>query len=105
MAINLTEETVVPFSEAARRLPPLRAGRRVSPSTIWRWSAAGVLSRSGKRIRLETIRVGGSSCTSLEALQRFFSKLSDDEPSGGVPAAPMGKAHQQAEGALDAAGI
>ena len=29
-------------------------------------------------VRLETIRVGGTKCTSLEALQRFFGRLTDD---------------------------
>jgi hypothetical protein len=29
-------------------------------------------------IRLETVKFGGTVCTSLEALQRFFDRLSGD---------------------------
>src|SRR5262245_44023220 len=96
-------ETILPFGVAARRLPSLRAGRPVSPATLWRWAAIGCLSRSGQRIRLETIRIGGSTCTSIEALQRFFTRLSGEEAV--ATAAPAGKRHARAEAALDAAGI
>ena len=29
-------------------------------------------------VRLETVKLGGTACTSLEALQRFFDRLSGD---------------------------
>lgn len=29
-------------------------------------------------VRLETIQLGGTKCTSLEALQRFFDRLTGD---------------------------
>ena len=39
--------------------------------------AQGDWARNGIRgVRIETIRVGGTLCTSLEALQRFFDRLS-----------------------------
>src|SRR5216683_2618673 len=65
----LTEETI-PFAEAARRLPLLRADRPVHPSTLWRWASHGL-----RGVRLETLRIGGTTCTSLEALQRFFEQI------------------------------
>jgi hypothetical protein len=38
-------------------------------------------------IRLEVIRVGGTLCTSVEALQRFFERLASPlAPSGGTSA-------------------
>ncbi len=102
--IDPLSETVLPFSRAVRHIPSLRSGRPVAPATLWRWSKEGVLARSGERVKLETIRVGGSSCTSLEALKRFFARLSGREEL--VPAtAPVGKAHEQSEAALDEAGI
>ena len=105
--IETANETVLPFSAAARRIPSIRAGRPVSPATLWRWSAVGCLARDGKRVKLETIRIGGSTCTSLEALQRFFARLSRDglaEEKQEKPRA-KGKGHTQAIKSLEAAGI
>ena len=78
MAIDPAAETLRSFAEAARRLPPLRKGRPVSPTTVWRWATRGVRSRSGVTVRLETLKVGGTCCTSDEALARFFRVLSTD---------------------------
>lgn len=78
MAIDLLTETIRSFAEAARRLPALRGGRYVSPTTIWRWTKRGVRDRHGVRVRLETIKLGGTCCTSDEALVRFFHALNDD---------------------------
>ena len=68
--INLETETVLSLSDACARLPRRRAGRPASPSTIYRWASEGL-----RGIRLETIQIGGTKCTSVEALQRFFEHL------------------------------
>jgi hypothetical protein len=102
--IDTATETVLPFSQAARRIPPIRAGRPISPTTIWRWATVGCRAKNGERVRLETIRIGGASCTSLEALQRFFARLSGDEPAQ-PPSRRTSRGHAQAEAALDTAGI
>jgi hypothetical protein len=68
--INPLTETVIPFAEAARRLPRLRGDRPVNPSTFWRWASSGL-----RGVVLETCRVGGTRCTSLEAMTRFFAAL------------------------------
>jgi hypothetical protein len=104
MAIDPTTETLRPFAEAARRLPPLRSSRPVSPATLWRWSAHGLKARGGHTIRLETIRIGGTVCTSEEALARFFRALSADEEEGGLAPAQT-QTTAAAERILDAAGI
>jgi len=105
--IDTTVETVVPFGQAARRLPSIRSGKPVSPATLWRWSRDGVLARDGSRVRLETVRIGGASCTSIEALSRFFARLSgeDTAPTPAPTATQQAKAHTRAEATLDAAGI
>ena len=90
--IDLTTETVLPFSEAARRLPRLCAGRPVHPSTLWRWASSGI-----RGVRLETVRVGGTTCTSVEAFSRFFAALSGSP----LPAARPGRVEEQ----LDRIGI
>jgi hypothetical protein len=70
VAIDPLNETVVGFAEAARRLPRLRRDRPVNPATLWRWASSGL-----RGVRLETCRIGGTRCTSLEALARFFAAL------------------------------
>ena len=78
MPIEPLTEKLRSFAEAASRLPALRGGKPVSPSTVWRWSMRGVRDRHGVRVRLETIKLGGTCCTSDEALVRFFRVLTDD---------------------------
>jgi hypothetical protein len=77
MAIDPLTEKLRSFAEAAGRLPALRAGKSVNPSTVWRWTKRGVRARNGLRVRLECLKVGGTCCTSDEALLRFFRALSD----------------------------
>lgn len=80
MAIDIHTENVAPLSRAARWVPPVR-DRHVHPATLWRWAHRGL-----RGIRLEVVKVGGSTCTSKEALARFFARLSGDleEPTGPV---------------------
>lgn len=68
--IDIRTEKLLSLTRAARRLPRRRAGRKVAASTLYRWSAVGC-----RGIRLETVQVGGTRCTSLEALGRFFAAL------------------------------
>ena len=76
MAIDPTIETLRSFAEAARRLPALRGSKPVNPTTLWRWTTRGVRGPGGAPVRLEAIKVGGTTCTSDEALARFFRALS-----------------------------
>jgi hypothetical protein len=70
MAIDIHSEKVVTFAEAARLLPRRRAGRKPHISTLYRWSSRGL-----RGVTLEIIQIGGTACTSREALQRFFDRL------------------------------
>jgi hypothetical protein len=63
--IDIATEQVVNFREGARLCPGRRQGRKPHVSTFYRWARMG----------LETIRVGGQLCTSVEAMQRFFDRL------------------------------
>ena len=86
MPIDVFNETVVSFTQAARRLPRRSSkGKRIHVSAMYRWALAGLRSQAGETIRLETIKVGGTTCTSLEALQRFFERLSNQVPIVEVP--------------------
>jgi hypothetical protein len=69
--IDLACESILTFAEARRRLPKRRREKQLHISTLYRWSQAGLHG-----VQLETIKIGGQTCTSLEALQRFFNALS-----------------------------
>ena len=72
--IDHQTETLRSLTEAAAGLPRRRGGQRVHVATVYRWAARGC-----RGVRLETIQIGGTKCTSLEALQRFFERLSDPD--------------------------
>jgi hypothetical protein len=82
MAIDAFQETLVTYADAVKRLPKLREGKSMAASTIYRWASTGSKAADGTRVRLETIKIGGTCCTSLEALQRFFDRL-QPHPSAG----------------------
>ena len=89
--IDISTETVVSPAEAARRLPTRRAGKRPNIATLYRWMQTGC-----RGIRLEYILVGGTRCTSLEALQRFFDRLTEAaETAAPVPAPALTKTRQR----------
>ena len=68
--IDISTEQVVSLTEATTHLPRRRAGKKPNVATLYRWAQNGV-----RGIRLESLMVGGTRCTSLEALQRFFDAL------------------------------
>ena len=70
MAIDVFEEEVLTLAEAAKVLPRRRRGRKVHTATLYRWASSGI-----RGVKLETVQVGGTRCTSKEALQRFFDEL------------------------------
>ncbi|NLE37264.1 MAG: DUF1580 domain-containing protein [Pirellulaceae bacterium] len=75
--IDPNTESLLSLTEATKRLPRRRAGKRPNVSTLYRWSIAGC-----RGVILETIQVGGTRCTSREALARFFHRLTDPRQCG-----------------------
>lgn len=61
--MNVTSETPLSLADAARFV-----GKHVA--TVYRWSTTGV-----RGVVLETLQVGGTRCTTREALQRFCERL------------------------------
>lgn len=99
--IDVLSEHVLSLAHAARHVPKLRGDRRVHISTLYRWVQAGV-----RGTRLETIWIGGTRCTSIEALQRFFELLSAPRSSSPVCGPHSGSAGTTAaDRTCDAAGI
>src|SRR4051812_39705508 len=86
-------EDVFPISHAPARAPRLRAEKRINVATFYRWA-----SRGCRGVRLETLQVGGTRCTSREALQRFFERLSDRSRGSfvGVSQAPTSATNARA---------
>src|SRR3954470_15760057 len=75
--IDSISEAIFPLSQAADELPRRRRGRKTHVSTLYRWATAGC-----RGVRLETVQIGATRCTSREALQRFFERLSSPHQAG-----------------------
>jgi hypothetical protein len=76
--IDTLTEQVIPLKQV--EVPSSRPGKRVHVATIYKWATRGVGG-----CRLETILCGGVRCTSKEALQRFFERVTiarDGKASG-----------------------
>ena len=104
--IDPTTETVFSLTEATEAkhgLPRRRQGKRPHVSCLYRWTTTGC-----RGIVLESIQIGGTRCTSREALARFFARLT--QADGQQPQATRTTAQRQrdqarAEAILDAEGI
>ena len=70
--IDVETEHVLTFAAAAKQVGKLKGSKAVAFQTLHRWATKGC---SG--VVLETIFVGGSRCTSTEALQRFFDAVTE----------------------------
>jgi hypothetical protein len=84
--IDSTTETLISLADAAKSVPRRRRGRKTHLSTLYRWATVGI-----RGVMLETLQCGGSRCTSRQALQRFYEKLSGPDPTGpvGSPTGPV----------------
>ena len=80
MAIDPNTENLLSLTDAARSCPKRRAGKRPHVSCVYRWTTAGC-----RGVILESLQVGGTRCTSSEALARFFRRLTQGSAAD-VPA-------------------
>jgi hypothetical protein len=92
--INTNTETLISLAEAASSLPRRRAGKKPHVSCIYRWTTSGC-----RGVVLESVQVGGTRCTSREALARFFQRLTQ----GDVPDLPPVRTSAQRRRAADQA--
>jgi hypothetical protein len=101
--IDITREQVFSLCDAPRytELPRRRFAKRPHVSTFFRWAKRGV-----RGVRLETIRIGGTLCTSVNALQRFFVALSGPDSQQRTPT-PADKCRhsEQVDSQLDREGF
>ncbi len=96
-------ESVISLAQAARRLPGTRENQRVHPSTILRWITRGTRTLDGRTVRLEGCRCGYRWVTSVEALDRYTSTLTDaSTPNASHPPGPQSPpAHRRAQAKTD----
>lgn len=72
--IDVSSEALVALSVVPRYLPRRRGGKKPHVSCIYRWTTSGC-----RGVVLESVQVGGTRCTSREALARFFERLTYGE--------------------------
>jgi hypothetical protein len=92
--IDPNSETIVALAHVPKHLPRRRAGKRPHVSCIYRWTTSGC-----RGVILESIQIGGTRCTSKEALARFFHRLT----SGDAADAPKVRSVAQRERAAEKA--
>ena len=99
--IDPNSETLLSLADAAPTLPRRRGGKKPHVSCLYRWTTTGC-----KGVILESIQVGGTRCTSKEALARFFERLTySDRPVSHRSPARRRRAVAAAEKELQQEGI
>lgn len=102
--IDLQTETPIYLADVPAYLPKHpTSGKRVHINAIYRWVRAGV-----RGVKLETIAIGGTLATSVQAVQRFCDACTAAK-LGTLPAPRTNRQRQaaieKAERDLQAAGI
>lgn len=67
--IDVENDELIPVLDLVQQ----RLGRRLAPSTTWRWITKGVQVR-GTAVKLQAVRVGGTWCTSRPAFADFLRR-------------------------------
>jgi hypothetical protein len=65
-------DDLITLREAAALLPRRRGRKRPHFSTLWRWALRGV-----RGVKLETVSVGDTLCTSPAALEEFLRRVTE----------------------------
>lgn len=74
--IDIAQETLVPLRDVPKRLPRRPNGKSVHLAAVYRWVNDGV-----RGVVLESVRIGGCTYTSVEAIQRFADSLTTSTPA------------------------
>jgi hypothetical protein len=102
--MDISKEQLRTLSELAKFLPRRRGGKKTHVDSLRRWSKVGL--KGG--IKLEVIRVGGVTCSSIESVQRFFDQLtaaSSKSRTGDAQGKSYGSDTSAVERALDSLGL
>lgn len=108
MSIPLASEPLITLDEAAARFPSHGKAGVVCRTTLSRWINHGIEVGGGRRVKLETVRVGNRRYTSVAALERFAAaqERPDEAPApvSGTGAKRL-RRHQMATAYLEAEGL
>ena len=76
-AIDLATQQVIALADLPEHVPARRGGKKLHKSTPFRWAKRGHKAADDTIVRLPTIRVAGTLCTSVEGFQWFCERLSE----------------------------
>lgn len=88
--IDMASETLIAFRDVPKRLPRRPNGKAIHFSVVYRWAQKGL--KSG--IVLESLKIGGTTYTSLEALQRFADAITGKRSESPSPLSRMTRTRQ-----------
>lgn len=87
--IDVANEKLIPVREVPKYLPRRPNKKTIHISAIYRWAHKGLQGH-----KLEIIRIGGTSYTSREAIQRFADALSGCHQHQNDSISPLTKSRQ-----------
>lgn len=87
--IDLATEHLISLRDVPRYLPPRPNGKRVHISAVYRW-----VQKGSRNSRLEAIRIGGTTYSSLEALQRWADAITRNGKDSPAPVSRMTRTRQ-----------
>ena len=73
--VDIAHEHLIAIRDVPKHLPRRASGCRIHVSAVYRWISRGV-----QDVRLASVKVGGTTYTSVEALQAFAQQLSCADP-------------------------
>jgi hypothetical protein len=92
--IDISQENLLSLREVPHQIPCRPNGKRIHISVIYRWIQRGV-----QGCLLESTKIGGTTYTSMEAIQRFANRLSESRPSlSSFPPSTLVARQKQIEG-------
>ena len=100
--IDPLTEKLISLNDARMYFPKRRRNKRPDLSCLYRWAGKGC-----RGVVLETVRVGGTRCTSREACARFIRRLSESDRQPVMPRSPTARqrSNRKASEELDRLGI
>lgn len=87
--IDMAKENLIAFRDVPKRLPRRPNGKTIHISVVYRWASKGI-----KGVILESLCVGGTQYSSIEALQRFADAITSNRPDSPTPISRMTKTRQ-----------
>jgi len=90
--IDPKSESPVSLPDVAKVLPRRCADKQPHVSCIYRWTTSGC-----RGVILESLQVGGTRCTSREALARFFRRLTKGNAADAPMVRSVGKTNRKME--------